>query len=156
MSLRIPYRGAGIAFVKVEKDSYSVFMGKRSRFPFFGTWTIPGGSVEKKLNETDMDGARREFHEETGLDLKWEDYVFLGKWEKTLPFFKWTTFFYLTTDDFSDSVPNEFFKLQWIDSLKLKHLYRRPYTLQEMKCLFTLLESCKDRRQHRIDSDNLL
>lgn len=146
MSLRIPYRGAGIAFVKKNKDSFSVFMGKRSRFPFFGSWTVPGGSVEKKFSETDLDGAKREFFEETGMKADISEKQYIGKWEKHLPLFKWTTFFYFTDDDFADSVPNEFFKLKWIDLKNLKKYYRRPYTIEEMNCLKSLIESYKDRR----------
>ncbi len=146
MSFRIPYRGSGIAFVKVQNDTVSVFMGKRSRFPFFGTWTVPGGSVETKLSETDSDGAKREFKEETNLILNWDNYEYIGCWEKRFPLFRWTTFFYITEEDFNNAVPNEFFTLKWVDIKMLKKYYRRPFTMQEINRMIILLNSYKDRR----------
>lgn len=144
MSFRIPYRGSGIAFVKILNGTVSIFMGKRSRFPFFGTWTIPGGSVESKLSETDLDGAKREFYEETNLVLNWNDYKYIGCWEKKFPLFKWKTFFYITDEDFKEAKPNEFFKLKWVDIKQLKKYYRRPFTMQEIKRMIILLNLCKD------------
>lgn len=144
MSLRIPYRGAGIAFIKKNKDSFLIFMGKRSRFPFFASWSIPGGSVESKFLESDLDGAKREFFEETGIDLDWSIIKPIGSWVKTYPFFKWTTFFYITDEEFNDAKPDEFFKLQWVKYEDLKKYYRRPFTIKEMKTAEILLKEIQE------------
>lgn len=140
MSFRIPYHGAGLAFIKVKNNSFEIFMGKRSRFPFFAAWSIPGGSVENALAEDELTAATREFYEETGIDPKPFMTEPLGKWEKKLPCFKWTSFFYLTDATFENSKPNEFFKLKWVSYRSLCKYYKRPFTKAEMKSVASMLE----------------
>ena len=43
---------------------------------FPGMWSLPGGKVEQ--NETTMDAAKREFFEETAIDIDSEELSFIG------------------------------------------------------------------------------
>jgi ADP-ribose pyrophosphatase YjhB (NUDIX family) len=47
-----------------------------SECEFEGTWSIPGGKIEK--NEESLDAARREFLEETDIDISSENLSFIG------------------------------------------------------------------------------
>lgn len=44
-----------------------LLLGRRGKHPNYGRWVIPGGGVE--FGESWLDAAKRELHEETGLDI---------------------------------------------------------------------------------------
>lgn len=149
MSFRIPYNGAGIAFImpdNKDKNNFFIFMGCRSMPPFNHTWSIPGGSIEKKWSEDAITGARREFQEETGINPLSFMKKPLGEWNKRFPFFKWKTFFFLlennenTIKSFANAVPCEFSELKWVSFNDLRSYKRRPYTIAEMSYGGTLLK----------------
>lgn len=54
---------------------------RNSDMPFPNIWSIPGGKIEK--NESSMDAARREFLEETNIDISDKDLVFIGVLPRT-------------------------------------------------------------------------
>ncbi len=51
----------------VAREGERVVLGRRGKDPFYGKWVLPGGGVE--LFERFSDTAKREFQEETGLDI---------------------------------------------------------------------------------------
>ncbi len=51
----------------VAREGKRVVLGRRGKDPFYGKWVLPGGGVE--LFERFNDTAKREFQEETGLDI---------------------------------------------------------------------------------------
>ena len=54
-----------------------VLLCKRNNLGSFpGMWSIPGGKLEE--NETPMDGAKREFLEETAVDINNKEVTFIG------------------------------------------------------------------------------
>lgn len=57
-------------------ESGRVLLGRRAYDPGSGRWDIPGGFIEE--GEEALDGLRREFLEETGLEIDPVD--FLGVW----------------------------------------------------------------------------
>ena len=57
-------------------DAGRVLLGRRQADPGRGLWDIPGGFLDE--GEDPVDGLRREFSEETGLDVEIEE--FLGIW----------------------------------------------------------------------------
>jgi 8-oxo-dGTP diphosphatase len=61
-----PLRGASIAVFKVD----AVLLVKRSRAPWRGFWSLPGGSLE--AGESSRGAASRELEEETGISAKIE------------------------------------------------------------------------------------
>jgi 8-oxo-dGTP diphosphatase len=61
-----PRRGASIAVFKGD----AVLLVKRSRAPWRGLWSLPGGSIE--AGETPREAASRELMEETGISAKIE------------------------------------------------------------------------------------
>lgn len=132
--MRFPYRGAGIGLV----SNGCILMGIRSKKPFMGKWSIPGGGKEK--GEAYLQNAKREFLEETGCNLNDLDCEFIGSWTLSLPpFFRWTTFFFKTDSTDFSFVPSEFNALEWIPLGKAKELACRPFTRMEMHRLRTLL-----------------
>jgi ADP-ribose pyrophosphatase YjhB (NUDIX family) len=56
-----------------------VLLGERKTDPGGGLWDIPGGFLDE--GEDPIDGLRREFVEETGLDVEVD--AFLGIWIET-------------------------------------------------------------------------
>lgn len=155
MSFRIPYNGAGIAFLRTDPNdmnNFLIFMGQRSLPPFRKTWSIPGGSVEKKLGEDSFAAASREFREETSIDPSIFTSRPIGKWEKRFPLFQWVTYFYITDAFFKDSVPHEFYKLEWVSYKNLKHYRCRPFTRSEMgKAMELFVKFGNDNSKHTQD-----
>lgn len=58
------------------EENGRVLLGRRGREPGAGLWDIPGGFIAE--TEHPVDALRREFREETGLDVEPVD--FLGIW----------------------------------------------------------------------------
>lgn len=58
-------------FQRNVEGEYTILLGKRKRHPGKGRWSIPGGGAE--ACDADLAAtARREFWEESGLDLKFK------------------------------------------------------------------------------------
>ena len=136
---RFPFHGAGIGLVMNGK----ILMGKRSTTPYSDAWTVPGGSIDKGVDENELAAAIRELKEETGIDFTKLSVTYLGKWTIRVPFFSWTTYFYEIKDLDQTLIPYEFHELLWLDyediingSYKDKNF--RPFTKSEMKKLRTL------------------
>ena len=54
-----------------------IFLCKRNNLGSFpGMWSIPGGKLEE--NETTQEGAKREFFEETNVDINDKEITFIG------------------------------------------------------------------------------
>lgn len=59
------------------KCGNKILLCKRNNLGSFpGMWSIPGGKLED--NETSQEGARREFFEETAVDISDHDLQFIG------------------------------------------------------------------------------
>ena len=116
------YKGAGIALFKKTSDGYSVLLGKRTIKPNKGKWSIFGGRTESYDN-TPYETAKREFREESYMDLDSLNAKLIGTCNFNLPFFKWTTFLYEV--DYSFSIPvrfsSEFSELRFIALKKIKN-----------------------------------
>lgn len=54
---------------------------RNSDMPFSGTWSIPGGKIEK--DESSLEAAKREFYEETNLDISEKKLRFIGVLPRT-------------------------------------------------------------------------
>lgn len=62
------YGAAGVLVRHVDGDEHWYFLARRSRYTHRGgSWAIPGGALDE--GETPLEGARREFVEEIGIDL---------------------------------------------------------------------------------------
>ena len=57
-------------------DEGRVLLARRGAEPFRGRWDLPGGFLDE--GEHPLDGVRREFREEGGVDV--EPLEFLGVW----------------------------------------------------------------------------
>lgn len=61
----------------IVKSGDKILLGKRNSISAFpGMWSIFGGKLQG--DETTMDGAKREFFEETGVDVDGKDIKFIG------------------------------------------------------------------------------
>lgn len=129
--MRFPYRGSGIGLVYNDR----ILLGKRSVKLFNGKWCVPGGGREKSLKESDLECAKREFFEETGIAFESLEASLVGKWSLSFPFFKWTTFFFKTDDGEADFKPNEFSELRWVPIDDVLGLRLRPFGRVEMKLM---------------------
>jgi len=63
----IHYRNPAVGVAVVVMQAGRLLLGRRSRGPYAGRWCIPCGYVE--WDEDIRDAARREFFEETGLNV---------------------------------------------------------------------------------------
>jgi len=61
------YPGVGVAVI-VRDDAGRVLMGRRAQGKYAGLWCIPCGRLE--WDEDVRDAAKREFREETGLEVE--------------------------------------------------------------------------------------
>ena len=64
-----------IVVATVVDDNHALFV-RRARAPDKGAWSMPGGYLE--LGETLQEGAARELHEETHVDVDPGDLAFVG------------------------------------------------------------------------------
>jgi len=61
----------------IVKCGDKILLCKRNNLGSFpGMWSIPGGKLEE--GETTQEGAKREFFEETAVDIQDQDLVFVG------------------------------------------------------------------------------
>jgi len=61
----------------IVKCGDKILLCKRNNLGSFpGMWSIPGGKLEE--GETTQEGAKREFFEETAVDIQNQDLVFVG------------------------------------------------------------------------------
>lgn len=127
--MKFPYQGAGIGLI----HNNSILIGRRADVPFFGKWSVPGGTREK--GESDKECAFREFKEETGVELDENNLTYIGSWSLKFPFFSWKTYFYSTvTQDFEFHL-SEFSDLKWVKFKDLKNYKMRPFSKFELKIL---------------------
>ena len=136
---RFPFHGAGIGLIMNGR----ILMGKRSTSPYKDTWTVPGGEVDKRIDENELTAAIRELNEETGIDFSKLSVTYLGKWTIRVPFFSWTTYFYEIKEIDQKMTSDEFQELQWLDYEEIidgsyKDKDFRPFTKAEMKKLRSL------------------
>lgn len=121
--MKFPYKGGGIAlFQQNDAGEYTVLLGKRINKPGKGKWSIPGGGYENKdsdLTET----AKREFREETGLNLN--SIVTTAtpiKCHLWIPFvFNWITLIYVIKKDYRFR-NNHFHEFSEVKQISLKDL----------------------------------
>jgi len=64
----VAYRNPAVGVAVVILDGSTILLGRRARGPYAGTWCIPCGYVE--WDEDVREAARREFLEETGLEVE--------------------------------------------------------------------------------------
>lgn len=67
-----------VSMLLIEKDG-KILMAKRTKKPFTGFWSFPGGHVDK--GETALQAAHRELKEETGLNAEIEKEVHYSEQE---------------------------------------------------------------------------
>ena len=136
--MKIPYKGRGVALFQKNSDGeYSILLGKRINNPGKGRWSIPGGGFahkDKHLSET----ARREFWEETGLNMNNivvpQTPVKCHFW---IPFcFKWLTLIYVLKDEGKHGKTHfhEFSEIKQIPLRELKNYKRAFGVMSEVKC----------------------
>ena len=134
-NMRFPYKGSGIGLVY----NNSILLGKRSKRPFNGLWSVPGGGFEKDKDKDYLSGAKRELYEETAIILDKLDTSYIGKWTLKLPFFCWTTFFYKIENFDVELKPNEFEQLEWVSLNNTIKKHLRPFTKSEVNYLKKIL-----------------
>ncbi|MBQ7612316.1 MAG: NUDIX hydrolase [Spirochaetaceae bacterium] len=102
---QIFYKGAGVALFKKASGGYSILLGKRANDPGNGKWSIFGGD-SKSYEKTPFETAKREFKEESFMDLEAINGKLVGTCDFNFVFFKWTTFLYEVDESFP--VPSRF------------------------------------------------
>lgn len=107
------YKGAGVFLIRYENDRFEVLLGKRSIRQGYGTWSIPGGGMEKR-DVSFRDCAFRELREETEIDLQHVQHRVLGRCVKNVPFFHWHTYIVFMWGNEPETVPHEYSQLSWI------------------------------------------
>lgn len=79
---------------------------RNGKSPLLSSWSIPGGKIEK--NETSLDAAKREFFEETNIDISDEELTFTGvltrkdRENKKLKGYMYTYFFEVDDEIYPD------------------------------------------------------
>jgi 8-oxo-dGTP diphosphatase len=68
--MRQPQHFVTVDLLIMHQASQCVLLIQRCRPPFAGSWALPGGHVEVDRQETLEQAARRELHEETGLECE--------------------------------------------------------------------------------------
>lgn len=116
------YKGAGIALFKKTSDGYSVLLGKRTIKPNKGKWSIFGGRTESYDN-TPFETAKREFREESYIDLDSLNAKLIGTCKFNLFVFKWSTFLYIVDESFSPPTRfcSEFSEFRFIKLTEIKN-----------------------------------
>lgn len=99
------YKGAGVVLFKKNSDGHSILLGKRTIDPDKNKWSIFGGKSELH-DKTSFETAKREFKEESYMDLDSLDAKLVGTCDFNLVFFKWTTFLYEVDESFP--IPSRF------------------------------------------------
>ena len=136
--MKIPYKGGGVAlFQKNAEGVFSILLGKRINDPGKGKWSIPGGGFEHK-DKNLFETARREFWEETGLNLNNivvpQTPVKCHFW---IPFcFKWLTLLYVLKDEWKLGKTHfhEFSEIKQIPLRELKNYKLAFGVMSEVKC----------------------
>ena len=108
------YRGAGVMLFRydIHFSRFEVLLGKRSIPKGYGKWAIPGGGMEN-CDVDYSDCAFREFHEETGIDIKNLMTQKLAVKRIDVPFYHWRTYMVLTWGYCPDFKSSEFSELRW-------------------------------------------
>ena len=132
------YRGAGIALFREEpQGTFSVLLGKRKYNPGKGQWSFPGGKAKRK--EIPFEAAKREFREETGVNLEELKPIYISHIRTLIPFFDWDTFIISTTSHMVFTQVGEFDVLEWVDESVLNRLDLH----------FGVRQACKAYRKYR-------
>ena len=135
---RLGYRGAGIALFREElKGAFSVLLGKRKYNPGKGQWSFPGGKADR--GESPLGAAKREFCEETGVNLELLKPAFIGHIRTRIPLFDWDTFIFSTTSHMGSTQIREFTDLEWMDE--------SAFNCRDLH--FGVREACKVYRKYR-------
>jgi len=135
---RLGYRGAGIALFREEPEgTFSLLLGERKYNPGKGQWSFPGGKADR--GESPLEAAKREFREETGVNLDLFKPAYISHIRTLIPFFDWDTFIFSTTFHMGFTQKHEFIDLEWADesALNCRNLH------------FGVREACKVYRKYR-------
>jgi len=128
--MKLPYKGGGVAlFQKNDINDFTILLGKRKNKPGKGKWSIPGGGYEDK-DKNLIDTAKREFREETGLNLNsilaTKTPIICHLW---IPFaFNWFTLIYVLKNDWklTNNIFHEFSEVKQI-SLRDLNKYKLAF-----------------------------
>lgn len=94
-------------------DGKKILLIKRSVEPFEGTWTLPGGHIEK--GELDVDAVMREVKEETGLDFKPN---YFGSYEESFEKIGWFAYLSVFTGEFKGKIDKRKLNKQEVEDAK--------------------------------------
>lgn len=108
-----PKIGAGCLFVCGYSKRFLLL--KRSDYVASpNTWSIPGGRGDN--NESPSQTAKREIHEEIGVDLKDKELRLIYTNETYLPTFKFYTYALVVSSEFEPSLNYENSEFKWCDN----------------------------------------